>query len=233
MNLRCIAIDDEPLALGIVREYVETTPGLELIQTFDDAISGGEFLRSNPVDLLFVDINMPDINGIDLVRSLADPPMIIFTTAHRKFAFEGFELNAIDYLLKPISRERFSRAVQKAREYHQYRHAPREEQRQYLFVYSEYRMVKIPVETIEYIESLEDYIRIHLAGDKPIMTLMTLKGVLEKLPAGTFRRIHRGYIVAVSQVQSILNRKARLRSGAELPISDSYLDFIEDWKNRS
>lgn len=230
--IRCIAIDDEPPALELIKEYVSKLPALQLIQTFDDAISGGEFLRNNPVNLLFVDINMPDISGLDLVKSLQDKPMIIFTTAHRKFAVEGFEMDAIDYLLKPISFERFSKAVNKAIEYYDYKHKIKKETSENLFVYSEYRMVKIALREVEYIESLEDYIKIHLLNAKPVLTLMTLKGVLEKLPADQFKRIHRSYIVATGKVSSILNRKAKLQSGAELPISDSYAGFINEWRKK-
>jgi two-component system, LytTR family, response regulator len=232
MPLKCIAIDDEPPALELLRGYIARFPGLELIQTFDDAISGGEFLRKNPVDLLFIDINMPDITGLDLVRSLQDKPMIIFTTAHKKFAHEGFELDAIDYLLKPISVERFSKAVNKAIEYHQYKKQVKNEASENLFIYAEYRMVKIDLKEVEYIESLEDYIKIHMVNAKPVLTLMTLKGVLEKLPADKFKRIHRSYIVATDKVTSILNRKAKLQSAVELPISDSYADFISEWKKK-
>lgn len=230
MSIKCIAIDDEPPALVLLRQYIAQCPGLQLLQTFDDAITGSEFLRQNPVDLLFIDINMPDITGLDLVRSLEEKPMIIFTTGHKKFAMDGFELDAADYLLKPISFERFSKAVNKATEYFEYRKKSKTEETENLFVYSEYRMVKISLTDIEYIESLEDYIRINLTTGKPVMTLMTMKKVLEKLPTGKFKRIHRSYIVAVDKVKSILNRKARLISGAELPISDSYLDFITGWK---
>ena len=230
MAINCIIIDDEPLALDIIKEYVSKFSELQLVQTFDDAITGGEFLRNNTVDLLFLDINMPDITGIDLVRSLEERPMIIFTTAHKKFAIEGFELDAVDYLLKPISPERFSKAVNKATEYYNYKKQTRAETLESLFVYSEYRMVKINLTDIEYIESLEDYIRLHLTSGKPVMTLMTMKKVLEKLPPKKFQRIHRSYIVSADKVRSILNRKARLTSGAELPISDSYLGFIDEWK---
>jgi two-component system, LytTR family, response regulator len=232
MPVKCIAIDDEPLALELIKEYTEKFPALQLLQTFDDAISGGEFLRKTTIDLLFVDINMPDITGLDLVRSLQEKPMIIFTTAHKKFAHEGFELDAIDYLLKPISFERFTKSVTKAIEYYQYKKQVKNEAAENLFVYSEYRMVKIDLRDIEYIESLEDYIKIHLVNAKPILTLMTLKGVLEKLPADKFKRIHRSYIVAVDKVNSILNRKAKLQSSAELPISDSYSGFINEWKKQ-
>ncbi|QHT70479.1 response regulator transcription factor [Rhodocytophaga rosea] len=229
MTLRVIAIDDEPLALEVIKTYVARFPSLQLVQTFDDALFAAEFLKQSPVDLLFVDIQMPDISGLDLVRSLPDKPIIIFTTAHKKFAFEGFELEALDYLLKPIDFERFSRAVHKAIDYYQYKHAPSTQTPESLFVHAEYKLVKINLAEVEYIESLEDYIRFHLAGAKPIMTLMPLKKVLDKLPPDQFKRIHRSYVVRIDQVKSILNRKVTLISGKELPISDSYSNFIKEW----
>jgi len=231
MSLKCIAIDDEPLALALIKEYVSKTSSLELVQTFEDAIAGGEFLRRHPVDLLFIDINMPDVSGLDLVRSLKERPMIIFTTAHKKYAIEGFELDAIDYLLKPINYDRFIKAVNKAVEYNEYKRS-KQVVEESLFVYSEYRMLKIPIKDIEYIESLEDYIKIHISNSKPVLTLMTLKGVLEKLPSSKFSRIHRSYIVANDKVKSIQNRKVMLASSVELPVSESYLNFISDWKKR-
>jgi two-component system LytT family response regulator len=227
--LRCIAIDDEPPALALLREYASRISSLNMIQTFDDAISAAEYLRSAQVDLVFIDINMPDITGLDLVRSLQLKPMIIFTTAYKKFAFEGFELDAIDYLLKPVSFDRFSKAVNKAVEYYQYRKRPPDEQSQSLFVYSEYRMVKINLNEIEYIESLEDYIRIHLQNTAPVLTLMPLKKVLEKLPPQKFKRIHRSYIVSTDKVVSVKNRRVMLHSSVELPVSDSYASFVKDW----
>lgn len=232
MLLKCIAIDDEPLALELIKNFTSQIPELKLLQTFDDAISGGEFLRKNPVDLLFADISMPDISGVDLVRSLAVKPMVVFTTAHKKFAYDGFELEAIDYLLKPISFERFNKAVIKALEFYKYKNSQGQESSENLFVRSEYKMVKIGLNEIDYIEGLEDYIRIHISNARPVLTLMTLKAVLEKLPAGRFSRIHRSFIVPVNKVQSILNKKVMLSSKTELPISDSYLDFINEWMNK-
>lgn len=230
MLIKCIAIDDEPPALILLKEYIIKCPALQLLHTFDDAITGGEYLRQNPIDLLFIDINMPDITGLDLVRSLDAKPMIVFTTAHKKFAMDGFELDAVDYLLKPISFERFAKAVNKATDYFEYKRKSKTEEADSLFVYSEYRMVKIALADIEYIESLEDYIRINLTTGKPVMTLLTMKKVLEKLPASKFKRIHRSYIVSADKVKSVLNRKVTLGSGTELPISDSYTDFISEWK---
>lgn len=229
MALKCIAIDDEPLALELISQYIKRIPELELIQTFDDAISGGEFLRKNTIDLLFIDINMPDITGIELVRSLTKKPATIFTTAYKKFAFEGFELEAVDYLLKPISFERFSKAAQRVIDFHALKFLTKPVTDEHIFVRSEYRMIKIDLDQITYIEGLEDYIRIHLSNTKPVMTLMTLKGILEKLPPEKFKRIHRSYIVPVAKVQSILNRKITLINNVQLPVSDSYASFVNDW----
>lgn len=232
MLLKCIAIDDEPPALELIAAYVDRIPELQLLQTFDDAISGAEFLRNNPVDLLFVDINMPDITGIELVKSLEEKPIVVFTTAYKKFAYEGFELDALDYLLKPIDFGRFSRAVNKAFEYHQYRKTADNQVSNHLFVRSEYRVIKINLNDIDYIESLEDYIKIYITAGKPVLTLMPLKKVLEKLPADKFKRIHRSYIVAVDKVRSVLHRKVQLMSGKELPVSESYVGFIDEWMKK-
>ncbi|MDT3403981.1 LytR/AlgR family response regulator transcription factor [Mucilaginibacter terrae] len=229
-KLKCIAIDDEPLALELMEQYIARFPSLQLLHTFEDAVSGAEYLKHNPVDLLFVDINMPDITGIDLVRSLTNKPMVIFTTAYRNFALEGFELEALDYLLKPIDITRFTKAVEKALEFNQYKTSVAQQPvQESLYVYSEYRMLKINVPDIEYIESMEDYIKIHLTNeDKPILTLMALKKVLEKLPQNHFKRIHRSYVVAVDKIRIIQNRKIKL-SKAELPVGDSYAASVKEW----
>jgi len=230
MPIKCAAIDDEPPALALLKEYISAFPELQLVQTFDDAISASGFLRRVPVDLLFIDINMPDISGIDLVKSLDKKPLIIFTNAYKKFAWEGFELEAFDYLLKPIERKRFSRSVQKAIDYFHFKNNRLNEQEESIFVHAEYKLVKIALQDVEYIESLEDYIRINLLSAKPVLTLMPLKKILEKLPPDKFRRIHRSYIVGADKVVSIANRKVTLVSGRELPVSDTYAGFIQDWK---
>ncbi len=230
MPLKCVAIDDEPLALQLIREYVSRVDGLQLIQTFEDAVAGSEFIRNNGIDLLFIDINMPDVNGLAVVRALEKKPMIIFTTAYRQFAFEGFELDAVDYLVKPISFERFSRAVRKAREFDHYRRRALSDADDSLFVYAGYQLLKIPFASIRYLESMEDYVRVHRDNDKPVLTLMTLKSILEKLPADRFRRIHRSYIVAFDHISGIQGRKLRLMSGEELPVSDSYTNVVDEWK---
>jgi two-component system LytT family response regulator len=229
MALKCIAIDDEPLALRLIQNYASRIPGLHLVQTFNDAITGAEFLRNNPVDLLFLDINMPDISGLDLVRSLKEKPLIIFTTAYKNFAFEGFELEAIDFLLKPFEFERFSKAAQKAIDHYAIRHTQPNGTPESLLVFSEYQRLKIPLSDIEYIESSEKYIKIYLTKSKPVLSLMSLNKVLEKLPEDKFRRIHRRFIVSVSKVQSISNQKVQLASGMKLPIGKTYMQFIQEW----
>ncbi|WP_443945699.1 LytR/AlgR family response regulator transcription factor [Pedobacter sp. AW1-32] len=232
MALRCVAIDDEPLALELIKTYVSKFPGLQLIHVFEDALSGAEYLKQNPVDLLFVDVNMPDITGVELVRSLTNSPMIIFTTAYRNYAFESYELQAIDYLLKPIDFSRFTAAVEKAIDFHKYKNASHESVNdESIFVYSEYKMIKILLREMEYIESMGDYLKIYInTSEKPILTLMTMKKVLEKLPSDQFARVHRSFIVALNKIKSIHNRKVNL-SNAELPIGDAYSSFINQQKS--
>ena len=233
MTVRCVAIDDEPWAVELIRQYVGEFPELELLATFDDAIEGAAYLWENKVDALFVDINMPDLTGLELVSQLSDPPMVVFTTAHKKFALEGFELNALDYLLKPIGLSRFRRTVQKIVEYHQFRNAAPEAEPTCLYVRSEYRLIKVDLDDITYIEGLSDYIKIHLKSTPhPLLTLMTMKGILEELPENDFARIHRSYIVAIDQVKSIQNRKAEMPDGTALPISNSYQEFVGMWGSK-
>lgn len=232
MQLKCIAIDDEPLALELLHNYASRLPALDWQGGFDDAVKGLEWLQHNMTGLLFLDINMPDISGIELARALTNKPQIIFTTAYKEFAFEGFELEATDYLLKPIRFERFEKAVEKALSVSKLRETAGEGNN-FILVKSEYRIVKVPLDQIDYIEGLEDYIKINLLNERPVLTLLTLKNILEKLPASQFQRIHRSYIVPVNKIKAILNRKVQLTSGKELPVSDSYLDFIRYWKSSS
>jgi two-component system LytT family response regulator len=230
MKLKCVAIDDVPFALELIRLYAQRIPELELVQTFDDAIAGLRFLQENPVDLIFLDINMPDISGLELVEALNKKPLLIFTTAYKNFAYEGYELEAVDYLLKPIEFDRFAKAVQKAVDSFAFKHAAKSEAAESFFVYSEYQAVKISTTEIEYIESLKNYLQIHLAGTKPVLTAMSLKKILEKLPPEQFLRIHRSFVVPLAKVRSILNRKVQLTSGKELPIGNSYYPSVQDWK---
>lgn len=222
-------IDDEPLALEVLKQYIAKFPQLQLVQSFSDVIAAEAFLNQHPVDLLFLDINMPDKKGTDVVKGLVNKPMVIFTTAYKNFAAEGFDLDAIDYLVKPISLERFGRAVQKATDHSQLK-KPAAKAGECLFVWSEYQLVKINFADILYIESLEDYLKIHVVNGRPVMTLMTMKAVLEKLPASGFARIHRSYIVPLTKVRSIINRKVTLINDVELPVSNSYVEVVKSWR---
>jgi two-component system, LytTR family, response regulator len=231
MSIRCVTIDDEPLALVLMKEYISRFPALKLVGSFDDAIAGSEFLRQNKIDLLFLDINMPDVSGLELAQKLEHKPMIIFTTAYKEFAMEGFELSAVDYLLKPITIDRFTKAVNKAIELLKLKKTTVKEDDDAIFVRSEYSLVKIPLSSIEYIESVQDYLKIHQANTRPVMTLMTLKSIIDKLPPEKFRRIHRSYVVPLNKVTSMGQKKLFIGQ-TELPISDTYYTEIKEWVNK-
>ncbi|MES2830051.1 MAG: LytTR family DNA-binding domain-containing protein [Bacteroidota bacterium] len=227
MALKCVAIDDEPLALELIKNYTKRIPALSLVETFDDAISGIEYLNKYTVDLLFLDINMPDISGVDLARALINKPLIIFTTAYRQFAYEGFQLEAIEYLLKPFEFHHFSKAVEKALAYNKFlAHRTHEPQGAAIYVHSEYRLIKILTHEIEYIESMEDYIKIYAGFEKPVLTLMTMKKIMDVLPQPQFARIHRSYIINTDKIKSIQHKNVQLPS-IQLPIGESYASQLK------
>lgn len=225
--ITCIAVDDEPLAIEIIEAYEQQIPGLVLKQTFTDAISAWSYLSQNPVDLVFLDIQMPDISGLQLARSLSKhKPMIVFTTAYGKFAVDGFDLEAVDYLLKPFTFDRFNDAIRKANTYkmlQQSKHLKEEDKG--IYVKSDYRNIRISLHEILYIEGYDDYIRIHLDDGKTITTLMSLKSILEKLPSKEFVRIHRSHIVATHKIKRIYQQKVQLPS-VELHIGKTYLSAV-------
>jgi DNA-binding LytR/AlgR family response regulator len=214
--ISCIAIDDEPLALEIIESFCSGMPFLQLHKTFTDTQEAAKYLRKQPVDLLFLDIQMPDQNGMDFYREHAREKMAIFTTAHSNYAVEGFNLSAIDYLLKPIEFGRFAQAAHKAQEYYNYMHSS-ENKSQNLFVRAEYSLVKIPCSEIEYIETLDDYIKIHLPSKKPVLTKMNLKNVLGKLNPKEFVRVHRSYVIPLSKITSVRGKTIHLGK-TEIPI---------------
>jgi len=222
MPIRCIAIDDEPLALELIQYYVSLHSDLQLLATFEDALQARQYLQTHEVDLLFADINMPDINGLQLVESLSKRPMVVFTTAYKKFAYEGFELQAIDYLLKPIGPERFATAIQKVKDaFLLQQQKQTQAEKPSIYVRSDYKMLRIVLDHIQYIEGLEDYIRIHVDGSRPVLTLMSLKAMEETLPADLFIRIHRSYIIPIKRIVTIQAKEIQL-PGISLPISKKY-----------
>jgi len=224
--MHCIAIDDEPLALELVSAFCAEVNFLSLDKTFTKTSDAIDYLKTNTVDLLFLDIQMPDISGIDFFKNLSTKPMVIFTTAYSQYAVDGFDLNAIDYLLKPYEFERFQKAVNKAKEFYDYS-KKEENESNYIFVRADYSLIKIDCNEILYIESIDDYIRIHLLGKKPIMTLSTLKAIEDKLPIHYFIRVHRSYIVALNKIESVRGKNIQLLS-VEIPISNKYeADFFK------
>jgi DNA-binding LytR/AlgR family response regulator len=214
--ISCIAIDDEPLALLILEEFCNKTPFLKLHKTFTDTDEAARYLRKFPVDLLFLDIQMPDINGMDFYKKYGDEKMVIFTTAYNQYAVEGFNLSAVDYLLKPIEYNRFQVAAEKAQDYFNYLNSSVKKP-QHLFVRSEYSLVKIPLADIEYIETLDDYLKIHVTDKKPVLTKMNLKTVMNKLNPNEFIRVHRSYIIPVSKISAVRGKTIQLKN-IEIPI---------------
>ena len=241
--IRCIAIDDEPLALRQVKNYIERIEKLELVALCSNAIEAQELLKTEQVDLLFVDINMPDINGIDFVRGLTNPPLVIFTTAYSEYALEGFRLDAVDYLLKPFSFDEFSRATEKAcslRELHRMRdeRAASEssiesideaaENNDYISIKSDYKVNLVRYNDIIYIESVGEYIRLHLKDGSKLTTLFRLKNMETELPQRNFMRVHRSYIVNIDYVSSFARGKIYLSNGDYVPISLNYRDTFRE-----
>ena len=217
--IRCIAIDDEPLALQIIIQFAARIPFISLDQTFTNPDEATEYLQNNEVDVIFLDIQMPDVNGVQYYKSLVKKPQVIFTTAYSEYAVEGFSVEAIDYLLKPFEFDRFLKATYKAKEYLEFLNS-QELQLASIFIKVDYQLMKINLKDIELIEGLDDYIRIHIKP-RPVLTLMTLKSLQEKLPTQEFIRLHRSYIIPVSRIESFGKSKIKV-SGRELPIGSSY-----------
>ena len=203
--ITAIAIDDEPLALKVIDSHCEKTDFINLQKTFSHPAEALKYLQKYPVDLLFVDIQMPSMNGINLVKAIQQNTMIIFTTAFSEYAVISYELNAIDYLLKPINFKRFNQAVNKANEYYNFINKQNHSEDQYIFVRADYSLVKIPLADILYIEGLADYLKIFIRARKTVVARMTMKEMVEKLPSNDFIRVHRSFIIPFSSIQSVRN----------------------------
>jgi two-component system, LytTR family, response regulator len=228
--IRCIAIDDEPLALELLQDNISKVHFLQLVAACDNAMDALKVMEQQPVDLIFLDIQMPGLTGLQLIQSMHVKPMFILITAYEKYALEGFNLSVVDYLVKPVALDRFIKACYKAKELYDLKHAPKENAAavtpEYFFVNVEYSLVKITITDVMYIEGLKDYIKIHLhSSSKPVVTRMPLKTIEEQLPAAQFIRIHKSYIAGIAFITSI--RKTSVFIGAaELPVSDNYKDAI-------
>ncbi|MFN0189929.1 MAG: LytR/AlgR family response regulator transcription factor [Bacteroidia bacterium] len=219
--ISCIAIDDEPLALEVLQQFCGRVSYLQLERTFTSVSEAKEFLSNTAIDVLFLDIQMPNINGIDFFKSLENPPILILTTAHAEFAVEGFNIKAVDFLLKPVLFKRFEEAVSKAKELVERREQSRESENKYLFVRSEYSLIKIAFTNILYIETLDDYVKIHQPGKKPVLTISSIKKIMEKLPTGAFVRVHRSYVVPIMRIESVRGKIISL-GALEIPIGKNY-----------
>lgn len=227
--LKCIAVDDEKLVLDLLVDNIGQVPFLQLVKRCRNAMEAAEALHEQPVDLIFLDIQMPGLNGLQFLQSLKHPPMVIMITAYKEYALDGFNLDVVDYLLKPVSFERFLKACNKAQELYtlQQKATPKEETPDYFFVYVEYVQVKISIPAILYIEGMKDYVKIFLNNSsKPVITKMSMKAIQEKLSAFRFVRTHKSFIVAADKVTAV--KRDLLCIGAlELPLSEGYKADIE------
>jgi two-component system response regulator LytT len=236
--IKCIAIDDEPLALQLVSGYIEKTPGLELIGKFDNPLDAFEFMTGQPVDLIFLDIQMPDLSGIEFIRAMIRGPKVIFTTAYEKYAIEGFKLDVVDYLLKPFSYEEFFKAVQKALRLIKFEQGTDsathvEANSDFLFLKSEYKIRRINFNEILYIEGLKDYVKVYTRTDpKPVLSLISLKSLESKLPEARFMRVHRSFIVNLEKIETI--ERSRIIFGkVYIPVSDQYKEKFQRFLNKN
>lgn len=228
-KIKCIIIDDEPIGREIIENFVSQINYLDMVASCEDAFEAMDILQSQPIDLVFSDIQMPKINGLELIRSLPSPPLVIFITAHEKFAVEGFNAGAIDYLLKPVSFDRFLKAVNKGRQQIELRNAQaasaNAESQEYIFIKADNKLNKIQFKDILYIEAVKDYIKIY-TGENYMLTYYTMKAIEEKLPAGKFIRIHHSFIVQLNAVKSLMGNTVELLNGVSLPVSKSHKDDL-------
>ena len=237
--LRTIAVDDEPLALGLVASFVQQTPFLELVGKFGSAVEALKYLHEHPgaVDLALLDIQMQELTGLELARVLGPTgPRVVFTTAFPQYALDGYRVDALDYLVKPFNYEEFLRAAGKARAYAELVAAPPAavaEEEEYLFLKAEYQLVRVALSDILYVEGLKDYVKVHLKSTpRALLSLMSLKAMEEKLPARRFMRIHRSFIVALDKIEAV--RRLTVQIGAvTIPVGDQYkeafLQFLSRW----
>ena len=229
--IKCLAIDDEPLALQQLVTYISKVPDLELAAQCQSALEARKYLEQNVVDVIFCDINMPDLSGMDFVRSLQVPPLIVFTTAYSEYAVMGFKVNAVDYLLKPFGLQDFQRAVARVKErlegptsntQHPTPNTQHDTQADTIFIKTDYRIVKVTISDIRYIEGMSEYLKIYVEGEpKPLITLLSMKKIETKLP-DTFMRIHRSYIVNLTKIQEVNKNRIIMDAETYLPIGDLY-----------
>lgn len=238
--INVIIVDDEPLAQDVLETYVEKVPELNLVKKCSNALQANEVLKNENIDLMFLDIQMPQLTGIDFLKTLSNPPLVIFTTAYDNYAIEGFELNALDYLLKPISLERFIKAVNKAMDQIELKKKEGSTESittdsDYIFVKADKKLVKISYADILYIEGLKDYVIIRMDASR-VITLQTMKSLEDKLPEGIFKRIHRSYIINLDKINAIIGNMVEVVEKGQpkhLPIGKNYREELLEIVNKN
>ncbi len=238
-KILCAVVDDEPLALGLMASYVKKTPFLELVGSYSSAVQAMQELHDHPVDLIFLDIQMPELNGLDYSRMIPSQTRVVFTTAFNQYALDGYKVNALDYLLKPISYPDFLQTANKAQEWfrlveqsQQPAKADKAEDIQSIFVKSDYKLIQIELKNILYIEGLKDYVKIYEDNStKPVISLMSMKAMEEMLPTDRFMRVHRSYIVQKEKIR-IIEHNRIVFGNTYIPIGDSYKQAFQDFLNK-
>jgi DNA-binding LytR/AlgR family response regulator len=225
--IRAIALDDEPPALRVLENFCGRIDLVELVKTFTNPQEAARFMAKFPVDLIFLDIRMPSMSGLEFYKMVPQDTMVIFTTAYSEYAVEGFNLNALDYLLKPFTFERFTQAVNKSVDFYRFYHQKEDVAQQYIFVRADYSLVKIMLNDILYIEGLDDYLKINIPDRKPVVTRMTMKAVMEKLPEKEFIRVHRSFIIPLSKIDKVRNKVIYI-GGISIPVGSSYEKSFSD-----
>jgi DNA-binding LytR/AlgR family response regulator len=232
MKISCIAVDDEPFALQQMKAYIEKTPFLELVRDFNDPTEAITFLSENKVDLIFMDIQMPDISGMSIIKSLENSPFVIFTTAFSEYAVEGFKVSAVDYLLKPITYSDFLMAANKAKariELMSRKPVDEQNTKNFLFVKSDYKTIRIEFGELKYIEGMSEYVKIFANDPKPVITLASMKSLEEQLPADNFMRVHRSFIVNLDKITAIERNRIIISNQTYIPVGEQYKDRFQEF----
>ena len=232
--IKCLAIDDEPLALEQLANYIKKIPFLELVARCQSALDAREIMECEVIDAIFCDINMPDLNGMDFVKSLAVPPMVVFTTAYSEYAVEGFKVDAVDYLLKPFGLADFQRAANKVKARYDLMNTAvvsTVDEDNAIFLKTEYKVVRLSISDIRYVEGMSEYLKIHVEGQpKPLIVLLSMKKLEERLP-NSFMRIHRSYIINLKKIQEVNKNRVIMDRDTWLPIGDNYKEQFQDYIN--
>ena len=238
--IRCLAIDDEPLALRQLAAYIQKIPFLQLVKACESGLEARQIMEEEMIDAIFVDINMPDLNGMDFVKSLAAPPLVVFTTAYSEYAIDGFKVDAVDYLLKPFGLDDMKRAANKVKTRYDLLNAtttttvttPIDDDNT-IFLKTEHRMVRVDIDKIRYIEGMSEYLRIYLEGvQRPLIVLLSMKKMEERLPSASFMRVHRSYIINLRKIQEVNKSRVIMDADTYIPIGDLYREAFNNYLDK-